>query len=529
MKGWNQSLSKGIACATLLLALASCSSGGSGGGSGAGCVTGTSPLTINSPCQGATLPPGPVLVKFDIQNSPVPLSATQPRMHFYVDTDPVVYKFYDGLGITEDGSTSGVRYQDSHTHFVHWKSGSSIQLNALASGSHQVRFVLVDLNETELMSTERTLSFTISQGTGGAFSLQEVASGLNFPTAMATTPDGQIIFVTELVTGKIRVVTPTATLPWQLQAAPFATLTDIETGSEKGLLGIAVHPDFSHNGFVYVYYTVSGPVNRVVRFTAMTSGGNTVATSDPPELIFDLPAGGVHNGGIIQFGPDGMLYIFDGDNGVVPIDAQELNTLRGKILRINPDGTVPSNNPFVATLSLPFSAIYSYGHRNSFGFTFHPLTHDLWETENGEADNDQINRIIAGGNYGWPICPGICNNPLYIDPIITFGSLVAPITPVIAPTGIVAFREDSVYPAQYHNNLLFADFNFGHLHRIVLKDGTLGMLTDFDSHSIACDCGKGGLLAVMHGLNVPGQDGYIYVTNGDYNSSNHGIFRVVLN
>ncbi len=97
--------------------------------------------------------PGPVLVTFNIQNSPVPPSATQPRMHFYVDNDPVAYKFYDGPGITEDGSTSGVRYQGLHTHFVHWKSGGSIQLNALASGFHQVRFVLVDQTEAPIPFT----------------------------------------------------------------------------------------------------------------------------------------------------------------------------------------------------------------------------------------------------------------------------------------------------------------------------------------------------------------------------------------
>ena len=113
-------------------------------------------------------------------------------MHFYVDNDPVVYQFFDGAGTGEEGSTSGVRYQGVRTHFVHWKSGSSIQLNALASGPHQVRFVLVDPNETELTSTEKTLTFTILPGTGGKFSLQEVASGLSFPTAMATAPDGRI-------------------------------------------------------------------------------------------------------------------------------------------------------------------------------------------------------------------------------------------------------------------------------------------------------------------------------------------------
>src|SRR5262249_2510959 len=198
-------------------------------------------LTINSPAQNAALLPGPVLVTFTIQNSLVGPSATQPQMHFYVDGDPIVYKFYDGPGIGEEGSTSGVRYQGIHTHHVHWKSGTSIQLNALASGSHQVRFVLVDQAENELASTQKTLSFTIVQGPSGAFGLQQVVGGLNTPVTMATTPDGRI-FVNELTTGNIRVVTPNP-LPqlWTLQTTVFAHI-DVQTGNEKGLLGIAVDP-----------------------------------------------------------------------------------------------------------------------------------------------------------------------------------------------------------------------------------------------------------------------------------------------
>ena len=482
---------------------------------------GSPTLTIISPAPGALpLPPGPVLVTFDIQNSPVPLSATQPRMHFYVDGDTTVYKFYDGPVVTESGSTSsGVLYQGVHTHFVHWKSGSSIQLNALASGSHQVRFVLVDQAENELHPTETTRAFTIAAGTGGAFSLQPVVGGLNFPTAMATAPDGRI-FVNELVTGNIRVVTPTTTLLWQLQAAPFAALL-VAHGAEEGLLGIAVDPNFSGNHYVYVYYTAPGPKNRVVRFTATTdSNGDTVATNPTPDIILDsIPAANAHNGGIIHFGPDGMLYIFVGENEIAA-NAQVLTSLLGKILRVNPaDGSVPSDNPFFNSNPDPNAQkVYSLGHRNSFGFTFHSHTDDLWETENGDTDCDQINRIVRGGNYGWPNSP--CGgDPLYIDPIITFGNGLT--TPTIAPTGIVAFREDSVYPAQYHNNLLFADFKYGQLHRIEL---TGAQLTDFSNHTIACNCGQGGLLAVMHGLNVPGQDGYIYVSN-----VNGSIFRVILN
>jgi glucose/arabinose dehydrogenase len=507
-----------LACALISFAFTSCSGGGSDGGE---TVTPPTPsssvlLTTNSPLPNAQVSPGPVLVTFNIQNSPV-ITSTQPQMQFYVDNDTsVVYKFYDGSGITEDGNTSGVRYQNAHSHFVHWKAGNKIQFNALASGSHEINFVLLDLNGSPLPGTEKTLPFTILQGTGGTFSLQEVRSGLSSATAMATAPDGRI-FVTELQTGRIRVVTPTDTLPWKLQAEPFATLP-VETGNEKGLLGIAVDPLFGQNGndFVYVFYTAAGPVNRVVRFKAVILNGNTVAENSTPTVTFnDIPAADDHNGGTIHFGPDGMLYVFVGENDI-RTEAQSLSTLRGKILRINPNGGIPSDNPFFNTLQAPFSAIYSLGHRNGFGFTFHPLTKDLWETENGEHDNDQINRIIGGKNYGWPICAGICSNPLYEDPIITFNPCC------IAPTGIVAIREDSIYPAQYHNNLLFADFVVGQLHRIVLAGVGLRELAP-SGHTIACNCGQGGLLAVMHGLNVLGQDSYIYALNSSK------IFRIVLN
>ena len=432
-------------------------------------------------------------------------------MHFYIDSDPTVYTFYDGPGVMEDGALSGVRYQNVHTHFVHWKSGNSIQLNALASGSHQLRFVLVDESEVELTSTQRALVFTVAAGSAGEFSLQQVVGNLNVPVSLATAPDGRI-FVSELATGNIRVVTPTTTLPWQLQAAPFAHL-DVFSGGEHGLLGIAVDPNFNANGFVYVFYTPFGlPNNRVARFVATTVNGNTVATNPTPTIIFDnIPTASIHNGGIIQFGPDGMLYIVVGENNV-PADAQNLNSLRGKFLRIRPDGSIPSDNPFAATLSPPYSAIYSYGHRNSFGFAFHPHTGDLWETENGESLFDEINRILPAQNYGWPFVEGTGTDPALVNPLITFG-------PPIAPTGITMIREDSVYPAQYHNNLLFADFNIGNLRRIVL--GGAG-LTNLVSQNIACNCGLGPLFGIMHGLNVPGQDGYVYVTSGS------GIFRVVL-
>jgi glucose/arabinose dehydrogenase len=249
-----------------------------------------------------------------------------------------------------------------------------------------------------------------------------------------------------------------------------------------------------------------------------------VADGSPPVVILDnIPANFAHNGGFIHFGSDGMLYIIVGENEVSS-SAQDLTSLRGKILRVNPaDGSAPGDNPFVTNANANAKKVYSLGHRNGFGFTFHSHTNDLWESENGENCCDEINRIRAGQNYGWPFISGIGSDPINcstcINPI--FDSMAER----LAPTGIVAFREDSAYPMQYHNNLLFADFNFGQLHRIVLGGPSL---TDLVSHSKACDpvasCGQGGLIAVMHGLNVPGQDGYIYVS-----SATGSIFRVVVN
>lgn len=469
-------------------------------------IGGSPSLTVNS--LGTTpLSPGPVLVTFTIQNSPVTTSA-QPRMHFYVDNDTTVHRFYDGQGITEDGSTSGVRYQNVHTHFVHWKSGNSIQLNALASGAHQIRFVLVDQSGVELTATPQILTFTVSPGTGGAFSLQEVVGNLNSPVPMATAPDGRI-FVGELSTGNIRVVRPTPSLPWQLQSTPFAT---VPARNAEGLLGLAVDPSFLTNGYVYAFHPTNASVNRVVRFKAIVANGNTVADNPTPTIILDnIPASSIHNGGVLQFGPDGMLYVFVGD-AENPANSQLRTSLAGKILRINPNGSAPADNPFISDVNANAKKVFSLGHRNSLGFTFHPHTDDLWQTENGPDDNDEINWIVAGENYGWPTVRGIAGNLSFRDPLIAY-------TPSIAPTGIVAIREDSVYPAQYHNNLLFGDFNNGFLHRIVLGGSQLRILV---ARSIACDCGQGPLFSVMHGLNVPGQDGFIYVT------TTTGISRVVL-
>jgi len=409
------------------------------------------------------------------------------HLHFYLDSDPVVYEFFNGI-------TNEVLYQGAHTHFVHWQTSTSIQINGLAAGAHQVRFVLADSTHAELTNSEATriLPFSVAAPPAGEFQLQPVLTGLDIPVAMAVAPDGRI-FYNELTTGNIRIIDP----GWQLRPQAFYQL-QVATGVEKGLLGIALDPDFANNRFVYVYHTVnSNPVrNRVVRLTEVNHQG-----TDETVILDDLPASDIHNGGNIHFGPDGKLYISVGDANQ-PILAQDISYLGGKILRINPNGSIPGDNPF------PGSLVYALGLRNSFDFTFHPHTGHLWATENGPDDNDEVNRIVSGGNYGWPTVRGIANNPLFVDPLVAF-------TPTIAPTGIIAVGSNSAYPTQYHDNLLFADFNTGQIRRLVLAGAAL---TQLGTLSVAYNGGQGSLLDL-----VQGPDGFIYVSNSD------SIFRMVLN
>ncbi len=244
-----------------------------------------------------------------------------------------------------------------------------------------------------------------------------VYSGLNFPVSFRFAPDGRIFF-NEKNTGNIRIIQGGSVL-----VAPFATLAVAIDGLEQGLLGLALDPAFSVNGFVYVYYTYSDGSYYHGRITRFTATGNTGVD---PLNIFDVrdpsPATTNHNGGYLRFGPDGKLFVQVGEFADSN-QAQNLTSNAGKILRMNPDGSIPSDNPFVGSL------VYAYGIRNGFGMDFDPNDGKLVETEAGPASDDQINIIQRGRNYGWPYCLGVCNNPAYVDPIATF-------TPVVTPTGI---------------------------------------------------------------------------------------------
>jgi glucose/arabinose dehydrogenase len=229
---------------------------------------------------------------------------------------------------------------------------------------------------------------------------------------MAFAPDGRAFFTERI--GRVRVIEND-----KLQSKPFITVTvpNLSGYHETGLLGIALHPDFATNPYVYVYYTYpdgNRMFNRVARYKF---GGTETPKEDV--LINRIPAGRIHNGGILVFGPDGNLYISTGETGN-PALAQNLNSTAGKILRITPNGGIPANNPF------PRSPVFSYGHRNVFGIAFNPATGALFITENGPSSDDEINVIQAGKNYGWPNVLGKSTNPKYTNPILVYSTVIAP-------------------------------------------------------------------------------------------------------
>jgi glucose/arabinose dehydrogenase len=213
-----------------------------------------------------------------------------------------------------------------------------------------------------------------------------VATGLNEPSGFTFAPNGSIWYL-ERGTGEVHRLVP-STGADQL----VATIGGVGGSGERGALGIALHPDWPAVPLVYVYVTRTHAghlQNQVVRFK-VTNG-----TGGPLRILLASPASAspYHNGGHLAFGPDRRLYVMIGD-GHHDANAQDRShNLRGKMLRLGFDGSAAPGNPF--------GRIWSYGHRNSFGFTFDPRTGRLWETENGPECTDEINLIVKGANFGW--------------------------------------------------------------------------------------------------------------------------------
>ena len=295
------------------------------------------------------------------------------------------------------------------------------------------------------------------------FTATLVASGLASPTAMQFAPDGRL-FVAEQG-GRLRVIKDGALLP-----TPFLTLTVSSVG-ERGVLGVAFDPAFSTNQFVYVYYTATTPAihNRISRFTA--NGDVAAAGSELIILELDnLSSATNHNGGALAFGSDGKLYAAVGENAN-GANAQMFTNLHGKMLRINNDGTFPTDNPFLGTTSGKNRAIYALGLRNPFTFAIHPTSARMFINDVGQNTWEEINDGLPGANYGWPDTEGATSDPRFVTPIYAYSSNSG--TPCAITGGAFYPSVTQQFPAEYENDYFFADYCAGWIKRLDPSSGDI--------------------------------------------------------
>ena len=304
--------------------------------------------------------------------------------------------------------------------------------------------------------------------------------GLDEPTAMTFAPDGRI-FVTEKA-GDVRVVKN-----GKLLNGPALSLR-VDTYFERGLDGIVLDPDFEDNGHVYLYYTTRQPRNRLSRFTISDDDPNTIDPKSERILIDEISArNGNHNGGSLQFGKDGMLYVGVGDAGDES-NSQKLNNLNGKILRIDPDAypnIIPGNNPF-AGQSNRRGEIWAYGLRNPFTSAMKPGTNTLYVNDVGQSDFEEVNRIVKGANYGWPESEGNSSDPDHVDPLYTYawnGSAI---------TGGV-FYAGRQFPAEYRGKYLVSDY-LRQFIRVIDADGDAANFATRVDSPLDLDVGPDGSL-----------------------------------
>ena len=341
------------------------------------------------------------------------------------------------------------------------------------------------------------------------FIQEKIADGLD-PTAMAELPDGRILLTEK--DGKILLVDNGAVLDEPVLSVPVSNF------GEWGLMGIVPDPNFTENGYIYYYYTEQVSENNVL--ARATMNGNT-ADPNSTTIIFYLDPkvqnASNHNGGALKFGPDGKLYIAVGD-GASPRFGQELNTTHGKILRINPDGSIPEDNPFYNQLSGNHRAIWAYGLRNPFSIDIQPGTGLLYASDVGEGRYEEINDIRKGMNYGWSQIEGYANGSStpenYQDPVYAYGHDQG-----CSIVGAAFYNPDNIqFPERYVNKFFFGDYCDGYIKVFDPVSGSLyeTFATNID-RPIAIMTARDGSLYYIERRGIGGG------SNEDNTSSSNGV------
>jgi glucose/arabinose dehydrogenase len=253
-----------------------------------------------------------------------------------------------------------------------------------------------------------------------------------------------------------------------LLGAPFVSLP-VDGAGERGLLGVAFDPAFATEKWVYVYYTVRGAPahNRVSRFKA--SAANPDVSDGVEQVLFDISNLGtaeIHNGGAIHFGADGKLYIATGENST-PANAQDMNVQLGKLLRINKDGSIPTDNPFFTTATGASRAIWALGFRNPYTFAVQPGTGRIFVNDVGQDTWEEIDELVGGKNYGWPVTEGPTTNPAYQTPFYVYANGPGV---NLADCSIIggAFYNPAAqqFPSDFLGKYFFGDFCSGYIKRL---------------------------------------------------------------
>jgi glucose/arabinose dehydrogenase len=336
------------------------------------------------------------------------------------------------------------------------------------------------------------------QSLDGTLRVETVARGLEHPWALAFLPDGRIV-VTERP-GRLRIVDRNGRL-----SEPLAGVPRVQAEGQGGLLDVALDPGFSGNRLVYLSYAEPGEGGAG---TAVARGRLGERGLENVEVIYrqqPKTGGGNHFGSRLVFDREGRLFVTQGDRFDQRPKVQDLSTTIGKIVRINSDGSVPEDNPFVGREGVR-PEIWSYGHRNIQGAALHPETGQLWTVEHGARGGDELNHPEAGKNYGWPVITyGIDYSGARIGEGTAKEGMEQPVyywDPVIAPSGLLFYTGDA-FP-EWKGDLLIGSMQPGALVRLELQDGKVSNEVRY----------RGALGARIRDVQQ-GPDGLVYVVTDE--------------
>lgn len=321
-----------------------------------------------------------------------------------------------------------------------------------------------------------------------AYELESVATGLRVPWSLVFTDENRVL-ITERP-GRVRVIEE-----GKLRENPIRVFTEVSSDAEEGLMGMALDPEYRENKWLYLCLAYEQDGQKWDKVVRVTDTGSSL-TSDTI-LLDRIPAANFHAGCRLRFGTDGKLYVTTGD-ATKKAQAQDPQSLAGKILRLNKDGSKPSDNPF------PDSYIYSMGHRNPQGFDWHPVTNQMVATEHGPSGNDgpgggdEVNLIVAGENYGWPIVSHDKSQSGLRSPLLVF-------TPAVAPASGMFYRGDAL--PQFKNTFLFGMLRGNGIVQVVFDPNDAGKVLRYEKVA-GVDVGR------VRDI-VEGPDGFLYFTTSN--------------